>query len=428
MAQKRHIHQFLGGSLWSGMFTVVRALASLVVNKLFALAYGPSGITLLAHFQSLIAILTTLPNSGVNVGLIRYLAKGQPPESEYQSYFWAGLGLNFFSFFAVLGGLLLFPSFFFERFGMQEFLALHSWYWVAGVGLFLLVLVHLFCMSLLLARQALKAYVGLGLLASLLTMAITWATVGNMSLPLVLLLFLGAQAVTGVVATFVCFGKKLVPAWRSQFTKGTLPDLGKFVIMAVAMLVGGKLAEFLVRELAIRHFSLHETGMWQAVVKVSDSYTLVYTSVLGMVYYPRIAALLHQEAGELRKYVRTIFFTLLPLIAVGLGLVYVLRQYLLLLFFNDEFLPAQSLFTYQLLGDFLKMTAWVLSYVITVRAQVRLYVGIHLVSPAIYFLLVLWLLPLYGLQGLLWAYALDWGIFLLFHVWLFRSYFFAEKK
>ncbi|GAA4314724.1 hypothetical protein [Nibribacter koreensis] len=427
MARKQLIHQFLGGSLWSGLSTVARAVSALVVNKLFAMAYGPSGITLLAHFQSLIAILTTLPNSGVNVGLIRYLAKGTPEDAGYQSYFWTGLGLNLLTFLAVLGGLLLFPEFFFERFGMPEFLSLHPWYWIAGLGLFLLLLLQLFWLSVLLARQALQVYVGLSLLTSVLSITITWLTVGKMSLPLVLLFFLGAQAVTGLVATAVVLSKKLVPALQGHFSKVSLQDLGKFLLMAIAMLVGGKLAEFLVREMAIQHFSLHETGMWQAVAKVSDSYTLVYTSVLGMVYYPRIAALLHQEENDLRKYVRTIFFTLTPLIAAGLALVWLLRRFLLLLFFNDEFLPAQSLFEYQLLGDFLKMVAWILSYVVTVRAQVKLYVGVHLVSPAIYVLLVLWLLPLYGLQGLLWAYALDWGLFLLFHVWLFRSYFYPQK-
>ncbi|MGV3538479.1 MAG: oligosaccharide flippase family protein [Rufibacter sp.] len=425
MGRKQHVQQFFKGSLWSGLSTAARAGSALLVNKLFALYYGPSGITLLAHFQGLIALLTTLPNSGVNVGLIRHLAQNERDQPAYRSYFWGGLWLSLLTFLVVLATVLALPDFFLDRFKLDTLLQENSWNLALLLGLFLLLLLHLFWLSVLLARQALRPYVWLIVLASTTSVVGTWAAMGRLELPVVLCLFLAGQSVGGVVGAIIAYQKGLIPAVKTKMDKEAWRNLGKFILMAVATLVGAKFSDFLIREIAISRFSLYETGLWQAVAKLSDNYALAYTSVLGMVYYPKIASLLTQE-DELKKYVRTIFFTLVPLLAAGLFLVYVLREFLLVLLFHEDFLPAQALFDFQLLGDFFKMSAWVLSYVIAVRAQVRLYVAIHLVLPAVYFLLVLTLIPVLGIKGLPVAYAIDWAIFLLFHLYLFRSYFLSK--
>ncbi|MBC3541262.1 hypothetical protein ACFSC6_14595 [Rufibacter sediminis] len=425
MARKQHLRQFLGSSVWSGLSTVARAGSSLLINKLFAVYYGPHGITLLAHFQNLIALLTTLPNSGVNVGLIRHLAQQEVDTPAYRSYFWAGLWLNLITFLGVAGAISLFPTFFLERFG-EELLTQTGagGLWLLPI-MFVFLLLHLFWLSVLLARQALRAYVFIGLFTSLVSVGIMWGAVGKMDVFMALVLFLAGQSISGLVGLGVVLSKRLVPVWQMQLNPEVLQNLGKFLVMALSTLVGAKLVDFVVREMAIQQFSLLETGLWQSVVKISDSYTMVYVSLLGMVYYPRIAALLPQPEA-LREYVRSVFFLLVP--AVGAGLLFFWRQrdFFIQLLFHRDFLAARDLMEYQLLGDFLKMTAWVLSYIITVQARVKLYILTQLVSGVVYVGLVAWLMPLLGLDGLPLAHALRYGLYLVFHLYLFRSYFFAS--
>ncbi|WP_207435607.1 oligosaccharide flippase family protein [Sabulibacter ruber] len=425
MARKQHVRQFLGNSVWSGLSTVARAGSSLLINKLFAVYYGPLGITLLAHFQNLIALLTTLPNSGINVGLIRHLAPHEPNSPEYRSYFWTGLLLNALTFLVVLGTVFLFPSFFLERFG-EQLLAQKSQFslWLF-LGLFVLLLLQLFWLAVLLARQALQPYVWLGLLTSLTSIAVTWWAVGRVDLTTALVLFLTGQSFSGLVGMGVVFYKRLIPGWQISFPSGVLRDLGKFLVMALSTLVGAKLVDFMVREMAIQQFSLVETGLWQAVAKISDSYTMVYISILGMVYYPKIAALLPQPE-LLREYVRTVFFLLVPTVGLGLLTFGWLRDFFIQFLFHQDFLAARELMDYQLVGDFLKMTAWVLSYIVTVQARVKLYVFTQLASGAVYVALVAWLMPLLGVEGLPLAHALRYVLYLLFHLYLFRSYFSAS--
>ncbi|WP_210487467.1 hypothetical protein [Rufibacter aurantiacus] len=425
MARKQHVRQFLGNSVWSGLSTVARAGSSLLINKLFAVYYGPHGITLLAHFQNLIALLTTLPNSGVNVGLILYLAQHKPDSSEYRAYFWTGLFLNAVTFLGALGGILLFPGFFLERFGEEMLAQSSSFSLWAVLGLFVLLLLQLFWLSVLLARQALQPYVWLSLLTSLISIAVTWWAVGRLHLTMALALFLVGQSVSGLVGLGVVLYKGLVPSWQGALPKSVLQDLGKFLVMALSTLIGAKLVDFVVREMAIEQFSLVETGLWQAVVKISDSYTMVYISILGMVYYPKIAVLLPQPEA-LKEYVKSIFSLLVPAVGLGLLVFWWQRDFFIQLLFHRDFLAARDLTEYQLLGDFLKMTAWVLSYIITVQARVKLYIFTQLISGVVYVALVALLMPLLGLDGLPMAHAIRYGLYLLFHLYLFRSYFSAE--
>ncbi|RNI31203.1 hypothetical protein EFB08_01325 [Rufibacter latericius] len=418
------MRQFLGNSVWSGLSTVARAASALLINKLFAVYYGPHGITLLAHFQNLIALLTTLPNSGINVGLIRHLAQEEKGSAQYRAYFWAGIFLNIFTFLGVAGAILLFPSFFLERFG-EQLLAQHGAFSSGMLGvLFFLLLLHLFFLAVLLARQALRAYVGISLFTSLVSVAVMWWAVGQVDLPLSLVLFLAGQSISGLVGMGVVGYKGLVPAVQLKMNPEVLKNLGKFLVMALSTLVGAKLVDFVVREMAIRQFSLLETGLWQSVVKISDSYTMVYISILGMVYYPKIAALLPTPQA-LREYVKSIFSFLVPGVGVGLLVFWWQRDFFIQLLFHQEFLAARDLMDYQLLGDFLKMTAWVLSYIVTVQARVKLYIFTQLASGVLYVALVAWLMPLFGLEGLPVAHAIRYGVYLVFHLYLFRSYFFS---
>lgn len=425
MARKQHVQHLLKGSLWSGLSTGARAVSTIVVNKLFAVHYGPGGIALLAHFQSLIAILTALPNGGVNVGLIRHLAQYKTTDERYRSFFWTGLWLNGLTFLLGLGIIWIFPDFFLDRFHWDTVPLAGGGMLSLGFGLFVLLLLHLFWLSVLLSQQALKPYVFVSFLTSAITIGSTWWAVGHLALPLVLVLFLVGQSFSGLMGGAILYHRQLIPGWQFHLSRETLKELGRFVVMAIATLVGGQLTDFLIREVALARFSFYETGLWQAVVKVSDNYTLVYASMLGMVYYPKISALLPKEE-ELKKYVKTMFFTLVPFLFIALLMVFFLRDYIVLFLFSREFLPGRALFDFQIAGDFLKMVAWVLSYVVMARAQVRLYVSTQLIFPAIYFLLVLWLIPIFRVKGFTMAYALSSGIYLLFHLYLFRAYFFSK--
>jgi PST family polysaccharide transporter len=413
--------QFVRGSVGSGVAVVARAAGALLLNKLLAVYGGPGGLTLLAHFQNLMALFTTLPNDGTHVGLVKYLAPLPARAGRYRAWLGAALLLNGAALALGLVALLLFPG---PLVGVFQ----PSVGWVAlfGLGIALLTAYALLGAVLLAAGQ-LRAYVGLTVALSLLGPAAVAAVLaGGGVATTALLAYLLAQGATLLPALWLTHRAGLLPAlWPGRLSKAALRGLGRFLLMAVGLLLFGKAVDFAVRELLIRQFSLAETDLWQAVAKLSDNYTMVMTAVMSSVYYPRLAALAPQPAAQ-RAWVRTVLRMLVPLLAAGLGLLYMLRHWLLPVLFEARFGAAAGLLGSQLLGDWLRFVAWPLVMVLTAQARVGRYVALQAASAVLYAAALALLLPRLGLVGAVWASALRHGLLLLWCGWYFRRFWVGE--
>lgn len=409
---------FLKSSFWSLLSVGSRTLSALVINKLISGQFGPQGITLLAHFQNLVTLATTIPSEGINMGLITFLAGTQPTDARSQKYFISGICWQMVVFLVVTGVFLMKPKFYFGAF------------WPAGdsvtwVGWFLLglmlLLVSIYLQALLLARQALRVYTGLIAFTSLSSALLIWLFLKSWPLGQLLLLYLATQAITAFITVTVIVRRGWLPTLAGQLPdKAALRQMGKFILMALTLVICSKLVNFYVRDLMIKRFDLYHTGLWQAMVKLSDNYTQVFTALVGMVYYPRVAALVAQPLA-LRRYVRQVFFSLVPAVAVGLIGFYLLQKWFIILLFNPGFLRGAYLLDYLVLGDFFKMSAWLLSYLLMAQARTGLYMLVQIVAAAIYLGLLWWLVAWFGLRGVTMAHCASFGLFLGFNLIYFRK-------
>lgn len=406
--------RFVRGSVGSGVSVLARAGGAVALNKLLAVYGGPGGLTLLAHFQNLMALLTTLPNDGVHVGIVKYLAPRRPGSAGWRLWFGAGAGLNaavlLLGFLAlpVLRGPLL-----------AAFQPTPGWVLGVVAGITLLT-AHSYLAAVLLSAQRLRAYVVLTVLLSLLGPLAVAAALGlGQPLPQVLLAYLLAQGLTVLPTALVCARAGLLAPLRGRLSRPAVLGLGRFLLMALSVLLCSKVVDFAVRDLLIARFSLAQTGLWQAVAKLSDNYTMVFSAVMGAVFYPRLAALATRPAVR-RAYVRAVFGLLAAVLALGLAGLWLLRDWLLPLLFDARFAAARELLAPQLLGDWAKFLSWTLLYVLVAEARAGRYVLVQLASAALYAALLAWLLPRFGLYGAPLAHAVRFGLLLLACVAYFR--------
>ncbi|MDF7811260.1 hypothetical protein [Hymenobacter sp. YC55] len=411
--------QFVRSSLGSGVALAARAGGALLLNKLLAVYGGPGGLTLLAHFQNLLTLFTTLPNDGTHVGAVKYLAPLQATGGRYRAWLGATVALNGA---ALLLGLVLLwwvpgPL-------VSVFQPSVGWLVLFGFGIVLLVLYALVG-AMLLAAGRLRAYIALTvLLSGLGPAAVATVLLSNKETPAVataLLAYLLAQGATLLPAVWLARRHGLLPSLRGRLSKVALRELSKFLLMAVGLLLFGKAVDFAVREVLVRQFGLAETDLWQAVVKLSDNYTMVLAAVMSSVYYPRLAALATQPAAQ-KQWVRTVLRLLVPVLAVGLVLLYGLRNWLLPLLFEARFAPAADLLAPQLLADWFRFIAWPLIMVFTAQARVGRYVAVQAGSAAVYAVALAILVPGFGLYGALLAGVGRQGLLLLWCAWYFREY------
>ena len=182
----------------------------------------------------------------------------------------------------------------------------------------------------------------------------------------------------------------------------------------------GNLVDFLIRQYVINGYGLDQTGLWQAVVKISDSYSAAFIGVLGMVYYPKISELINHHE-ELKKYVRSVLLTCIPFILAGLMVVYYFKEEFLVIFFKPEFKQAAYLMDFQLTGDLFKLTSLILGYLIVVQARTSLFIISQGVSALVSVVLMYICSSYWGLEGLPIAHAIRYMLYLTFLVLLYRK-------
>ncbi|TGE24677.1 hypothetical protein E5K00_05550 [Hymenobacter aquaticus] len=410
------VGRFLRGAFSSGLAVGARTAGALLLNKLLAVYGGPGGLTLLAHFQNLMALFTTLPNDGVHVGLVKYLAPLRPGSGRYRVWLGAGLVLNAGALVLGTGALLL---------ARQQLVGVFqpSGAWVVlFAGGIVLLTANTFWVSVLLAAGRLRAYAVLtAVLSGVGVAGVAAALWLGLRVEQVLLVYLLAQGSTLAATLALCARHGLLPALRGRVSRVALRQLGRFLLMAASVLLFSKAVDFVMRDVLIRYFSLAQTGLWQAVAKLSDNYTMVFSAVMGSVYYPRLAALVGQPAA-LRAYVRTVLRVLAPGVALGLGGLWLLRDWLLPLLFDARFGAARELLAPQFIGDWAKFLTWTLLFLLMAQARVGRYVAVQAGSAVLYAALLAVLLPRYGLWGAPLAHALRFGILLAGCLVYFRPY------
>ena len=394
---------FVRGSAGAGLAVLARAVGSLVVNKLMATLAPAGGLTLLAQFQNLMALLTTLPYDGVQVGVVKYLAPLRPGSGRYRAWLGAATVLHAGAWLG--GGLLLAAR------------GLLGWGW-GSLAVFLLGIALITAQALLgsalLAAGRLRAYVGLTVaLAALGTAAVAGTLLVGLPLRVVLLAYLLAQGLTLLPALVLARRAGILGPLRrpERVSRLALRGLSQFLLMAVSTLLFGKAVDYVLRDYLLATYGPARADLWQAVAKLSDNYTMVFGAVMGSVFYPRLAALAGQPAAA-RRYLRGVLGLLAPVLAGGLGLLYLGRDWLLPLLFSPRLLAAREFLAPQLLGDWAKFLSWVFIFQLTARARTGPYIAVQAGSAAVFAALLVALLPRYGLEGVVLAHAARYGLLL----------------
>jgi PST family polysaccharide transporter len=401
---------FVRGSVGTGVAIVARAAGALTLNKLVALYGGLGGLTQLAQFQNLMALFGALPTDGVQVGTTTRLAPLRPGSGRHRT--WLGAALLLTGLVVGGAGAVLLAT------GGAAWAASQAALFTLGM---LLITTQALLSTALLAAGRRGPYVAqavaisaLGAGAVAATLAVGWP------LRQVLLAYLGGQALALPLAVWAARRAGLLAGWRwrspsAAAIRGMLP----FLLMAAGSLVCGRAVDYGLRAWLIAHYTPARTDLWQAVAKLSDNYTLVVGAVLNTVLYPRLAALMATPA-QARRYLEAVLGLLAVGLAVALGLVYALRAVLLPLLFAPRLLAARELLAPQLLGDWAKFMSWVFLYYLLARARPLPYLAMQAVGAVLYVASLLALVPLYGLNGVVWAYALYYALLLVLCAGLYK--------
>jgi PST family polysaccharide transporter len=385
LIQRKLAWKFLQNSKWLIISTFIKLGSSLIFNKIMAVFLGTTGITLFAHIMDLFNLTLAIPQEGVHKGTIQVLSKRNLTPKQKGSYVGMAILMNLASFVVVGAYLLLFHQSFFSLFTFR----ISSLVWGA---IFLTAtfayLIHVFLLLFWQIEEDFQRLSILSVFGNLL--AICLLVIFTKWLPSYSLLAFPLGLGFSVIFTFL-FTYRLIKQNYSpislKWNTDSFRDLGSFLLMAIFFLLFERVVSFGVREYSIYYFSSENTGFWQSVATISTYYSGAFTAIVMAIFYPQVTKLIPEKA-KLSQYLRSTFGMVCLVLIAGLAFVYFLKTWIMEFVFTDEFVIASDLFRFQLLGDFFRLSGFLLGGVLLAQVRIKAYLIVQAISAIAYLIAI----------------------------------------
>ncbi|STI82334.1 Protein wzxE [Escherichia coli] len=128
----------------------------------------------------------------------------------------------------------------------------------------------------------------------------------------------------------------------------------------------------MMRKLLAAQYSWDEVGIWQGVSSISDAYLQFITASFSVYLLPTLSRLT-EKRDITREVVKSLKFVL-PAVAAASFTVWLLRDFAIWLLLSNKFTAMRDLFAWQLVGDVLKVGAYVFGYLVIAKASLRFYI------------------------------------------------------
>lgn len=404
----------LSTSLWSGLSTVLRLASGLVVAKMIAVAGGPAALAVFGQFQSFLVLAAGISGTLFQSGIIKYAAEYREDESRLAAMLATVIKLSALT--ALIGSviLLIFHDLIAE-------LVLHQSGWstlflMTGIVLPLLV-TNGIALALLNGMGQIRHFLLLNALTAFINMLMVVILSSWHGVEGGLYALLIGPILSGIVSigyALKIHGRVLITASRGKIDATWGKSHLQFALMALVSLATSALLPMGIRDLLVEQVGWQEAGYWQAVWQTSGAYLSVITAGFSVYYLPKLSRLTSEM--EIRQEMLTFYKTAMPIVLLMGGCVYLLREPILLMLYSEKFLFAAPLFAWQIAGDMLKVSSWVLSYMLMAKKMTVWYISSELVFVGVAYMANFVLIPDIGVLSPVIVYT---GLYAMYAVFIY---------
>lgn len=391
-------------SVLSGGSVLVKMLSGLILNKIIAVYVGPSGFAVIGQFRSVISMVMTFASGALQIGVTKYTAEYENDEQRL-SYLWStAVKISLFGSLVIAAALIVFRELLAVYF-LQDPKYSGVFLWLAA-SVFLAALNSIF-LALLNGKREITSFVICNIAGSLLSLVVVGILVVQWKLHGALIALAVSQAVVFFATLFVCLRKPWfhLSSLTKEWHQPSFINLSKFMAIAAVTAIMTPFSHILIRSHLGEEFGWESAGYWEGLFRISDMYLLLITSTLSLYFLPKFAGI--TNAMELRTEIINGYKIILPVVALGAGSIYLLRDWIIALLFSDVFSPMADLFLWQMIGDVFKIGAWVVSYALLAKAMTKIMILAEVVFGLSFVGLVIILTPIFELQGVTIAFSIN---------------------
>ncbi|WP_426614755.1 O-antigen translocase [Bradyrhizobium sp. McL0616] len=390
-----------------------------MIVKLVASFAGPEGVGKLGQLLSVISLLAVFGGGGIGSGIVKYVAELRNSVAGLKNFLGSAAFFTIMSSFFIVTGALVF------RRPLTLYLLQDDQYQVLITILALtqpFIAANAFFISVLTGcgdiRRVSLAYTVSAVMSVVLAGALGIALHSYGAL----LALVGSQTLAFFVTLFfvVQSPHRELFRFRISIDRAIAAKLFQFSMMSLASAVLPHFVGLWIRDHLAEQLSWREVGYWQAVGKISEAYLLFFTVPIASYYVPKVSAITAYRS--FKREITNAFVHIVPAVILIALLVYVFRSLVLRVLFSEDFAPAESLFLPQLVGDVIKVTSFIFSYVMVARAMTMSLIVAEVLFSVNYVFLVAVLTPHFGLMGAMYAFVVNYACYLACVGWFIWRY------
>ncbi|MFA0216709.1 O-antigen translocase [Vibrio cyclitrophicus] len=411
-------------SLLSLIVTVFKMLSGLILNKAVAVFIGPTGLATVGQFKSFMQICMVLGQGGINTGITKYCAENNGDEEKISSIVSTSfaIGLILSLVIAILFNIIpkLISS---QVFGDSEYD-----YIIRTLGLVLIFYVfNTYFLSVLNGLGKTEFWFKINIIQSVISIILTLILVVFYELKGVLFALIFNQSLVFLCLILLLKNNSILAASKrfDLIDRDNAKKLLKFGLMALVSAIVVPLSHIVIRDFMTKDLGSVSVGYWQGIWYISSMYLMVLTSTLSVYYLPKFSSLSSKYLIwlEIRKGI-VIFVFIASFFAYS---IYLLRDYIILILFSDDFYEMAPLFKWQLCGDVIKIASWFFGYLMLAKARIKSFIFCEIFFSILFVVLSMFLIEIFGLVGITYAYFINYVIyfivsfFLVYNELSFRS-------
>lgn len=412
-------------SALNGISTIIKMIAAFVSIKVVASIIGPSGIAQLGQLNNFSAIILSLSTAGINTGLTKYIAENSGSPKNYLPFIKTGFSLTLF-FTTITSIILIFKSRYFAIIVLND-AGYSSIFFIFGISLIFYSL-NAIILSIINGFKKFKEFVIINIIGSVLGLLLSILLTINFGIYGALISIVTFQSVVFFITLFIIKNNDWL-SWNLfslNYDKSIVLKLGKFSLMAAATAIALPLVQIVIRSYITTHYSLNAAGLWEGINRISNMYLVIITTSLSIYLLPKLATLQHRH--ELRIEIVNSFKLIIPFLFVASTSIFFLRTIIIDILFTNDFIEMKDLFIFQLIGDTLKISGWILGSLILAKAQVKLFIIMELLSAGLQISLSIFFIKEFGTIGATIGYAAGHFIYFIILLIYFKKLLFPNYK
>ncbi|WP_405328862.1 O-antigen translocase [Leeuwenhoekiella sp. LLG6367-2.1] len=413
-------------SSFNSLGIIIRVGCGLIMSKLIAFYLGASGMAVLGDLRNFLNSVQSIGQLGFSNGVIKYVAEHKEDNNQLRISISTALKTSLIASILV-GILLVVYAVELDKYVFNNTYNYATIIKLVGVGLPLLSL-NALVLNIINGLGKYRQVIYINVITNLLGVCLSAVLIIKYNLFGALL----AIVVSGIISLIIAglFLLKKASNLKLIFTeKIDFRILKKFSAYGVMTLFSAVTSPWIymgIRKTIIEVDGIQKAGYWDAMLRLSDYYMMFATTLMTLYVLPKLSEI--KTNKDFRIEIFNFYKTILPVFGIGLIIIYIFKTLLIKIVFNTSFLEMQSIFIWQLSGDFFKVASLVIAYQLLAKNRFWTFIITQIISLSIIYITSTQLIGTYGFVGASMGHLISYVLYLILLLFIFRKALFRRSS